>query len=784
MVADHLLELSMRPTKFGIGQSVLRVEDERFVTGNGHYTSDYAPAGTLHAHVLRSPHAKADFTIVDVEAAKALPGVRLILTAADVAHLGDVPSMTQLPNGDGSKGVYPPIPLLCSAHARHVGDAVAFIVAETEDAARDAAEAIEIDWSPEPGIADLMGAVEPGAPLVHAEAKANTAYDLTMGDKAKVDAAFAAAARTVTLDVVNNRLVTNYMETRAAVAQYDAATTSFTLTVTSQGVHGIRDNLSKAVLKLPPDKLRVITPDVGGGFGTKSFIYREYGLVCEAARVLRQPVSWVADRGDHFQSCAHGRDNITIAEVALDEAGRFLAMRFDWLGGLGAYPHQYGPYIHNLGATMLTGPYATPLIHVRVRGIYTNTVPTDAYRGAGRPEASFTLERLVDYAAREIGMAPAALRDLNFIKPAAMPYKTPIGDRTYDVGEFSGHLTRVQEVGDAKGFAARAEHSKAKGLLRGLGLASYIECTAWGNGEAVTMHLDGDGGVTLYSGTQSNGQGHATAYTQFVSQILDLPPSMIRVVQGDTAKVETGHGTGGSRSIPVGGVSAYVSATNLAEKLKALAADELEAGVGDLELSEGSVRIAGTDRALSFAQIARLPAASADAVTAIGEFVPPNATYPNGSHLVELEIDPETGVVAIDRYFICDDFGTSVNPILLAGQVHGGAVQGIGQALHERTVYDAEGQLQTASLMDYGLPRAEDVPMFSFETRNVPSTTNPLGIKGAGEAGSIGSTPAIMNGICDALDRAYGITHIDLPATPQRIWDLIQLHTSIARAAE
>ena len=774
----------MRPTKFGIGQSVLRVEDERLLVGHGHYTSDYMPPNVLHAQVLRSPHAKADFTIVDVEAAKALPGVKLILTADDVTHLGGVPSMTQLPNGDGSKGVYPPIPLLCAGKVSHVGDAIAFIVAETPEAARDAAEAIEIEWAPAAGIADLLAAIEPGAPLVHAEAKGNIAYDTTMGDKAKVDAAFAAATHRVRLEIVNNRLVTNYMETRAAVAEYDATTESFTLTVTSQGVHGIRDNLSRSVLKIAPSKLRVITPDVGGGFGTKSFIYREYGLVCEAARVLGQPVSWVADRGDHFQSCAHGRDNVTVAEVAMDETGRFLAMRFDWLGGLGAYPHQYGPYIHNLGATMLTGPYATPAIFVRVRGVYTNTVPTDAYRGAGRPEASFTLERLVDYAAREIGMTPAALRDLNFIKPAAMPYKTPIGDRTYDVGEFSGHLKRVLETGDAAGFAARAEQSRAKGMLRGMGLASYIECTAWGNGEAVTMHLDGDGGVTLYSGTQSNGQGHATAYTQFVSQILDLPPSMIRVVQGDTTKVETGHGTGGSRSIPVGGVSAYVSATNLAEKLKALAADELEAGPEDLELVGGAIRIAGTDRALTFAQIARLPAASADAVTAMGEFVPPNATYPNGSHLVELEIDPETGMVAIDRYFICDDFGTSVNPILLAGQVHGGAVQGIGQAIHERTVYDEEGQLQTASLMDYGLPRAEDVPMFNFETRNVPSTTNPLGIKGAGEAGSIGSTPAIMNGICDALDRAYGIKHIDLPATPQRLWDVIQTRSSLARAAE
>ncbi len=764
----------MRPTKFGIGQSILRVEDERFLKGEGQYTSDYAPKNLLHAIVLRSPHAHAKFTIGNLQAALAMPGVKLILTAADLAHLGAVPTETPLPNDDGSIGKYPPIPLLCKDTARHVGDAIAFIVAQSLDAARDAAEAIPVDWQPKPAIVDLLGALQPGVPQVHPEAKGNIAYESTMGNKAKVDAAFASAAKTIKLSVVNNRLITNYLETRAVVAEYQAKDQSFTLTLTSQGVHGMQGLLAKNLLKISPEKLRVITPDVGGGFGTKSFAYREYGLAAEAARRLNQPVSWVGERTEHFQSDAHGRDNVTIAEVALSAGGKFLAMRFDLIGGLGAYAHQYGPYIHLLGATMLTGPYATPLIHTRVRGVYTHTVPTDAYRGAGRPEAAFTLERLVDYTARQIGMKPERLRAINFIKPEAMPYKTPIGDRTYDVGEFAGHLGRALEVGDAAGFPARAKASIKAGKIRGLGIASYIECTAWGSGEAVTMHLDGDGGVTLYSGTQSNGQGHATAYAQFVSQVLDLPLGMIRVVQGDTAKIATGNGTGGSRSIPVGGVSAYVSATNLAEKLKILAADELETGVADLEISQGCVRVSGTDRSLSFAQIAKLPKATGEAVTGLGEFIPPDATYPNGTHLAELEIDPTTGVVRVDRYHICDDFGRSVNPILLAGQVHGGVVQGIGQALNERTVYDENGQLLTASLMDYGLPRADNVPGFHFETRNVPSTTNPMGIKGAGEAGSIGSTPAIMNGVCDALHRAYGIAHIDMPATPERIWALIQ----------
>ena len=770
----------MRPTKFGIGQPVLRVEDERFITGQGQYTSDTGPARMLQAYVLRSPHAKAKFRINDLSAARDTPGVKLVLTAADLPPDSGITTSTSLPNGDGSPGVYPPIPLLCSDTVRHVGDAVAFIVAESEGAARDAAEQVDIDWTPEVGTIDLLAAIEEGAPLVHRDAAGNIAYDTSMGDKAKVDAIFASAAQTVRLPIVNNRLITNYLETRAVVAEYEAKSKTFTITVTSQGVHGIRNNM-KTVLGVDADKLRVITPDVGGGFGTKSFLYREYVLAAEAARMLKRPVSWVADRGDHFQSDAHGRDNVTIAEVALSKGGKFLAMRFDWIGGLGAYAHQYGPYIHLLGATMLTGPYATPHIYARVRGVYTNTVPTDAYRGAGRPEASFTLERLVDHTARMIGMRSDRLRSLNFIKASQMPYSTPIGDRTYDVGEFEGHMRRALEVSDAAGFEARAKASRKAGKLRGLGVASYIECTAWGSGEAVTMHLDGDGGVTLYSGTQSNGQGHATAYAQFASQILDLPPSMVRVVQGDTEKIATGNGTGGSRSIPVGGVSAYVSATNLAEKLKLLAADELEAGVADLEIVGGAVRIAGTDRMMTFADIARLPKAKDEAITAVGEFVPPNATYPNGTHVVELEIDPDTGMVHIDRYHICDDFGTSVNPILLAGQVHGGVVQGIGQALHERTVYDETGQLLTASFMDYGMPRADNVPFFHFETRNVPSTTNPLGIKGAGEAGSIGSTPAVMNGICDALHRAFGIAHVDLPATPERLWAIMNTH--IAKVA-
>jgi aerobic carbon-monoxide dehydrogenase large subunit len=764
----------MRPMKFGVGQPVRRVEDERLIRGGGDYTDDRAPDRALQSYVLRSPYAHARFTFTDLEAARAMKGVKLILTAADVAHLGEVQCQAPLPNGDGTKGPVKHIPLLANGVAKHVGDAVAFIVAESMAIAKDAAELVAIDWVSSPVVVEIPDALAKGAAMVWDDAPGNIAYDTAMGDKAKVEGIFAKAHKTVRLEIINNRLITNYMETRACIAEYDAPTKSFTLTVGSQGVHGLRDTIATHILKIKPEKLRVVTPDVGGGFGTKSFNYREYALAAEAARVLKRPVKWTAERSDHFVSDAHGRDSVVVAEAAMDRSGRFLAMRFDWMGNLGAYMHQYGPYIHYLGATMLTGTYATPALFARVRGIFTNTVPVDAYRGAGRPEAAYVLERLVDYAAREMGIEGHEMRRRNFIKAAAMPYKTPIGDRTYDVGDFEGHMAKALEVADWRGFKERVKASKKAGKLRGIGLGSYIECTAWGSGEAVTMHLDADGGVTLYSGTQSNGQGHATAYAQFASQVLDLPLSKIRVIQGDTARVSTGHGTGGSRSIPVGGVSAYVSATNLAEKIKHLAAEKLEAGVADLEIGNGAVTVTGTDRKISFAEIAALPSASKEAVTAEGEFTPPNATYPNGTHVAELEVDPATGIVEIINYTICDDFGTTVNPMLLAGQVHGGVAQGLGQAFMERTVYDKDGQLVTASFMDYCMPRADDMPSFHFETRNVPSTTNPLGIKGAGEAGSIGSCPAVMNALVDALDRAAGVRHIDMPATPEVVWRALQ----------
>jgi len=763
----------MAVKKFGVGQSMRRVEDHRLLTGGGHYMADFTPERHLHALVLRSPHAHARFTIGDLAPVLAIKGVRLVLTGADLAHLGPVPCLAPLPNDDKTQNLVAQAPALAVDTVKHVGDAVAFVVADTIEIARDAAEAVPVTYQPLKAVVDMRSAVGKGSAAVWSQQPDNLAFDASMGDKAKVDAAFAKAARTVSLNVENNRLVTNYIETRGAIGEYDAASKSFTLTVSSQGVHGIRDSMANLVMKVPPANIRVITGDVGGGFGTKTFVYREYPLVLEAAKRLKRPVKWIAERGDHFVGDCQGRDNYTVAEVALDSRGRFLAMRFDILGNLGAYLSQYGPYIPYLGGTMMTGVYATPLLHVRVRGVYTNTVPVDAYRGAGRPEAAYVLERLVDAASRATGLTQDEIRRRNFIAPSAMPYKTPIGQRTYDTGDFNGHMGRALVSSDWTGFKNRLKDSRKKGLLRGIGLATYIECTAWGDGEDVKITLETDGNVTIYSGTQSNGQGHATAYAQFASQHLDLPLERIRVVQGDTAKIKTGHGTGGSRSIPVGGISVWRASEHLADKLKQLASGALEASVADLEIVDGRVRVAGTDRSVSFIDLANKPGVSDAMRSGEGDFVPPDATYPNGTHVAEVSIDPDTGHVSIERYTICDDFGLAVNPLLLAGQVHGGVGQGIGQALFERTVYDAEGQLVTASLMDYALPRAADMPNFDFETRNVPSTTNPMGIKGAGEAGSIGSCPAVMNAVVDALDRAYGIRHIDMPATPDRVFAAI-----------
>jgi carbon-monoxide dehydrogenase large subunit len=764
--------------KFGVSQPVTRKEDDAFLRGNGRYVADLVPPDTCRAVVLRSPHAHARLTRIDVDAARAMPGVRLILTAADITELGPLPCF----------GVPPGItvdaresPILVGGIVRHVGDAIAFIVADTLDQAKDAAEAIEVDWEALPHAVGAVAALEPGAPLVWEDRPGNLAYEQTLGDETETAAAFAGAAQTVSLRLVNQRLVTNYLDTRAVLAAYDPASESFTLTLGSQGSHMLKRVVAGTILRIPEDRLHVITPDVGGGFGTKIFPYREYALCAVAAQRLGRPVAWVADRMEHFVADTQGRDNVTTAKLALDEKGRFLALAVDMVCDMGAYLSFFAPYIPYVGAGMLPGVYDIPTCFIRIRAAYTNTVPVDAYRGAGRPEAAYVIERLVDAAARDLGVAPDTLRKRNFIKPQAMPYRTATG-KVYDSGEFAGHMVRAQEIADWKGFNRRAAAAKKAGKLRGIGLATYVEACGAVGPETAKLTLGKDGIVTVLIGSQSTGQGHHTAYAQLIAEYLDLPPEQVRVIQGDTRLIATGAGTGGSSSIPCGGVAAAGAAKKLADNLKDIAADALEASIADLEFDAGHVRIAGTDRALSLAELAQTPKASPERLTTEDTFAPNAATYPNGTHIAEVEIDADTGLVEIVNYVVVDDFGVTLNPLLLEGQVEGGAVQGIGQALMERTVYDSDsGQLITASLLDYALPRADDTPAFIFETRNVRCATNPLGVKGAGEAGTIGACPAVINAVVDALWRAYRIRHVDMPATPERLWAAIEegkrLHT-------
>ena len=758
----------MQALKFGFGQSVQRKEDDPLLRGVGRYIGDVAPRETLHAVVLRSPHAHARFHI-DAAKARAMPGVRLVLTGAETDDLGPLPCTVELPNAVLD---VPPYAILARDEARHVGDAIAFVVAETLEQAKDAAEALTVTWEELPHVIGATEALKPGAPSVWPQHRDNVVFDLTLGDKAATERAFAEAAKIVSLKLVNQRLVANYLDTRGVVADYDAADERLTLTLSSQGPHAIRDVLLQ-VLQLPAEKLRVMTPDVGGGFGTKLFPYREYALAAVAAKQLRRPVTWIADRCDHFLGDMQGRDNVTTARLALDEKHRFLALDVDLVANMGAYLSQFAPLIPTLGAVLSPGVYDISTCHVRVRGVYTNTVPVDAYRGAGRPEAAYVIERLVDHAAREVGIAPETLRRRNFIKPGAMPYQSATG-QNYDSGNFAAHLKRAQELADWSGFAKRLRLSKKAARLRGIGLSTYIEACGNAGSETATLNLEPDGSVMLLIGTQSTGQGHATAYAQVVADHLGLPPERVNVVQGDTDRIKSGIGTGGSSSIPCGGASLAGAAEKLADNLKRLAAEALEANADDLEIADGTVRVSGTDRVISFAALAQRPDAGSR-LTAAYAFTPPQATYPNGTHIAEVEIDPATGETRIVDYVVVDDFGATLNPLLLAGQVHGGTAQGIGQALMERAVYDSDsGQLMTASLMDYAVPRADEVPAIAFETRNVRCKHNPLGVKGAGEAGAIGSCPAVMNAIVDALWRAFRISRLDMPATPERVWGVIE----------
>ena len=755
------------PPKFGMGASPRRIEDGSLIQGKGRYTTDVTPPGVLTAYVVRSSAAHAKITVSDLSAARAAPGVHLVWTAPDVADFDVMPSLAQGPSKQPVK--IPPFPVLCSDVVRHVGDAIAFVVADDIESAKSAAELIEIDYEMLPAIVDTAHALDPDAPRVWSDRDSNLAFVYEAGDKAATDAAFAKAAKVANLTIVNNRVVCNYLEPRGIVVE--KAGNRYTVTVGSQGVHGLRDALSK-VLKADPKSLHVLTPDVGGGFGTKGFNYREYPLVVKAVGALDRPVKWVSDRSEHFLADAHGRDHVTTGELALDANGRILALRVNIAANMGSYLNQFGAIIPWFSVVMMTGVYDIQTVHAVCRGVFTHSVPTDAYRGAGRPEAAFLIERLMDEAARVAGLAPTEIRRRNFIKPEQMPYKTVTGN-VYDSGEFAAHMDQSLARADAGGFEKRLEESRAKGRIRGLGFSTYVEICAFKGSEPAKAVLEADGTVSLHIGTQSTGQGHRTAYAQFVAGPLGLDYEKIRVVQGDSDALPTGGGTGGSRSIPLGAPSVDQASKQLADQIKSIAADELEAGVGDIELTDGTARVVGTDRSLSYAEIAKR-AKDKTKLIAIGEYNTEEQTYPNGTHVCEVEIDPETGRTEVLRYTMVDDFGATVNPMLLEGQVHGGVAQSIGQALLEHTHYDADGQLVTATFNDYAMPRADDFPYFDFNTRNVPCKWNVLGIKGAGEAGTIGATPAVMNAVVDALHRAYGIRNIDMPATPLRIWEAIR----------
>ena len=777
--------------QFGFGQSVRRKEDVRFITGRGRYTDDISLPGQVAAYVVRSPHAHATFKIKDAAAVKKAPGVLAVLTGADAVadKLGNIPCKVPIKNRDGSKSVMPPYPLLVDGTARHVGDAVALVVAETLAQARDAAELIEIDWSPLPAAADTGSAGDAGAPQVWPQAKNNQVFDWELGDAKATEAAFAKADKVIELDLINNRIIVNSMEPRGALGHFDVKEDRYHLYTSSQGAHSIQGLLTEA-LNEKAEKFHVVTPDVGGGFGMKLFLYREYALVLWAAKKVGRPVKWTSDRQEAFLSDTQGRDHVSKARLAMAKDGTFLGLKVHTVANLGAYLSNYGPFIPTMAGTgMLAGLYSTPAIHAHIVGVFTHTVPIDAYRGAGRPEAAFLVERLVDVAARETGMSPDAIRRKNFIPSQAMPFKTALGE-TYDSGDFAGAMDKCMAAADWKGVGARKAASQKKGKIRGIGMACYVEACSGGGPENAWISVEPSGAVLVAIGTQSNGQGHETAYAQVTADRLGIDIEQVRVIQGDTDTIKSGGGTGGSRSIPVGSVCIDGAATDVINKGKKIAAQAMEASEADIEFAEGAFAIAGTDRRMTLFEVAaaandpkKRPAGiEAGGLNGTSGFTPPASTYPNGCHIAEVEVDPETGTVQVERYTIVDDFGTVLNPMMLQGQVHGGIGQGLGQALLENCSYDENGQLVTGSLMDYCLPRAGDVPTVAFDMNPVKCKTNPLGLKGCGEAGAIGAPPTIINALVDAL-QPYGVRHIDMPATPEKVWAAIQAGQS-KRAAE
>jgi carbon-monoxide dehydrogenase large subunit len=759
--------------KFGTRQPVKRLEDERLITGRGRYTDDRESAGALWLYLLRSPHAHARIVSIDAESARTAPGIIAVYTGADLVadNVGTIPTLPIFKRPDGSDASFPPRRLLAYEIVRFAGEPVAAIVAESRQTAQDAAEAIAVEYDVLPAVTDVQSALITGVPRVWEDIPDNIAAAASYGDAAAVDAAFAKAAHVVTLDIVNQRLVPNAIEPRANLAEPDAATGRLTLRVPSQTPATTRDILADVILKRPKESVRVLVGDIGGGFGHKTGLYPEDGLVAYAATKLNKPVRWRADRIDDFLSGTHGRDLVTYAELAFDANGRILAFRAKATGNTGAYLSGTGNIIPLvLGPFVSTGLYDIPLVLMQTQSVMTNTAPIGAYRGAGRPEAIFTIERMMDAAARQMNMDPRQLRKINFVKSEQMPFTNFMG-QTYDSGNFAKLIDRASDASDWVGFEARKAAAEARGLLYGRGVASYIEWTG-GNAliEPAKLHVTGDGRAIVHSATQAMGQGLETSYAQMVSQALSIPIEKVEIVQGDTDLVQ-GFGSVGSRSLYIGGSAVAASITDMIEKARPLAAEMLEAATQDLEFADGRFRIAGTDRQITLAEIASKQPESRLSVSSEGKVDGPS--WPNGTHVAEVEIDPETGHVRIARYTTVDDVGVPMNPMLVEGQMHGGIVQGAGQTLYEGAVYNEDGQLLTATFMDYQMPRAEDFPFFKTELDETsPSKINPLGAKGCGESGTVGATPTVLNAVIDALS-PYGIKHIDMPLTPAKIWQAI-----------
>jgi len=766
----------------GIGASLPRREDLALLTGRAHFIDDIDLPGQLHAYFVRSPHAHARIRAIDGAEAMAVPGVVAVLTGRDLAADGvGLLQAPAAPKGRNGEAIRNPAQLAISADkARHVGDTVAMVLAETPLAAREGAAVVAVDYEGLPSVTAAVDALRPAAPRVWDDLPSNLALDWETGNKAAADAAFAAAAHVARLDLVNNRVIVAAMEPRGATADYDAVQGRYTLYTPTGGGTVIQMELAEKGLKVPAANIRVVTPEVGGGFGIKNYIYPEQVAVCWAAKRLGRPVKWFADRDDSFPTDRHGRDHVMQAALALDGDGRFLAIRCRTVSNMGAYLTASGPVIPTGGGTrMLTNVYRIPIAYAETQCVFTNTTSIAAYRGAGKPEFCYMVERLVDQAARDLGLDPQELRARNLVRPADMPYRTPTG-LVYDSGDFAQNMAEALRLADREGFAARAEAARRAGKRRGFGFSVYTEPDGFKDGR-VGLQFDPGGHLTLTMTGQTNGQGHATTFAQVAASRLGIPADTIHVVQGDTDRVGYGSGTGGSRTATVAGTAIYHASLKLVEKGRRIAAHLLEASAEDVEFDRGRFRVAGTDRDVTIQQVARaafddskMPPELELGFDASYHFWAKAYSYPCGCHVAEVEIDEETGVVSVARYALVSDFGTVINPMLLEGQLHGGIVQGIGQALYEDCRYDPDsGQLVTGSFMDYCLPRATHVPRFDWGRTETMCTTNPLGIKGCGESGPTASMPAVMNAVMDAL-RDCDTTGLDMPATPEKVWRVLQ----------